>query len=174
MSQAGRNREGIGPTGDLETLTGDIGAAVPPTNFNINILGAPGGSIIVQGSPLLSTLFISDESKSKWEVVTTDNTGEELIVFPIPELSAYTFTGTIIATTDDFLQAGSATFSVGVRRALGDAFILGTPSIPYARDFFGVTTIGAFIMNNDFVIGVAGLPATTITWQAVMTTQEFE
>ena len=47
-----------GPSGNTETLTGNSGGAVTPTNDNINVIG-DGTTINVVGTPSNSTLTIS-------------------------------------------------------------------------------------------------------------------
>lgn len=57
MSQAGTLITGSGPGGTVQTLTGNTGGPVPPTAFNINVVGS--GVVSVAGNPGTSTLTIS-------------------------------------------------------------------------------------------------------------------
>lgn len=57
MSQIYKTSTGGGPSGPVETLTGNTGGAVPPTGNNINVLGING--VLVAGTPATSTLDIS-------------------------------------------------------------------------------------------------------------------
>lgn len=55
MSQAGRYvAGGVGPAGPVNTLTSNIGGAVPPTGGNINVIG--GNNIIGTGNAGTSTI----------------------------------------------------------------------------------------------------------------------
>lgn len=60
MSQSGGNngKGGGGSGSPIETLTGNTGGPVPPTGFNVNVVG-DGTTIDVAGSPGTSTLTIS-------------------------------------------------------------------------------------------------------------------
>ena len=58
MSQAGFNDATGGGGGNIQTLTGNSGGAVPPSANNINILGAS-GQVTVTGNPGTSTLTIA-------------------------------------------------------------------------------------------------------------------
>lgn len=66
MSQAGSFRQGSGPFPPtvLETLTGDVGGAVPATLNNIDVLG--GDNINTEGNPGISTLFINLNETIRW------------------------------------------------------------------------------------------------------------
>lgn len=69
MSQAGRYISGSGAA-PVETLTGNTGGPVPPSGFNIDIVGT--GVVNVAGNPGTSTLTISvDETVA--ETFTTDS-----------------------------------------------------------------------------------------------------
>jgi hypothetical protein len=57
MSQSGVYMSNSGPSGFVQTLTGNSGGAVSPTGGNINVIGS--GDVTVTGNPGTSTLTIS-------------------------------------------------------------------------------------------------------------------
>lgn len=70
MSQMGSFTSGSASTGNIKTITGNVGGAVGPTLLgNINILGA--GGITVSGNAGLNTLTISGGGLTWNEVTTT-------------------------------------------------------------------------------------------------------
>jgi len=73
----------------VETLTGNTGGAVPPTDNNISVLGS--GSIVVTGSPGTSTLTISNTNGG---FVWTD----EAASFAAVPQNGYFCTATLTAT----------------------------------------------------------------------------
>lgn len=73
MSQSGRYSLGSGSGSPVETLTGNVGGPVPPTGFNINVIGA--GGVTVTGNPGTSTLTITMSGGGvSWSVITLDQT----------------------------------------------------------------------------------------------------
>jgi hypothetical protein len=89
MSQAGIiNMAGGGGGGSpVQTLTGNIGGAVPPTANNINIIGS--GSVLVTGTPGTSTLTITiPEVLLTGTATTTGPTNANInVIIPVPNNS---------------------------------------------------------------------------------------
>lgn len=118
MSQSGSFFTGSGPGGFVQTLTGNTGGPVPPTGFNINVVGS--GVVSVAGNPGTSTLTISVSGAVADSFPTDSGTATPvagvLNVFGGNNISTSgagnTITIDVTGTTNHSLQLGNASGSL--------------------------------------------------------------
>ena len=170
MSQSGRaSSTGGGGSGDLETLTGDLGGAVSPQGNNIDIVGdqTTYPSIVVVGDNGTATLQINTVGRSYQYVQTTNATPTALTTIALDPNSVVTAFVEICAANAAFSAGAAATVLVGARRAGAGAIIINSPVINILDDFGSAISVNVAVVGNDMDIVVTGIAATTINWKAL-------
>lgn len=164
MSQAGVfDKTTVAP--DVETLTGNTGGPVPPTAFNINIVGSSTSGLTFDGNPATSTITVNSLSPFfEATVTTTDDTPTPILSVPIGESTATVVECRVVGYTAGNALGGL--FSFLARRNGGNSVVVGLPDfmkdVPSALSGAGYSAAG---VANDAVISVTGVAATTIYWK---------
>jgi len=148
--------------GDVQTLTGDSGGAVPPdTNGNINVLG--GTRVEVSGDPGTNTLTWNVTGTDfNWQVDTTtpillvsqigniENSGSQ-IVYNLPNTCEIGDTFAIVATTSNGFQVDAnpgQTMRYGNQLTTDGGTITST-SVGDVLSFLCTTTDTQFVVLNS-------------------------
>lgn len=158
-----------GATGDLETLTGDLGGPVGPTASNINIQGAANSEIVVVGDPFTSTLTI-DGPTSSFSVTTTDATPTTLFTIALLDNTFASFSGSVRVARSDYSSGGFGEY-IGAARKQGAAaaVLVGTPIVSFTEDSTtGDPVIDIVINANTLELVVTGEVATTYNWETTV------
>jgi hypothetical protein len=115
MSQQGQF---AGISGDIQTLTGNVGGGVGPTGGNINLVGA--GGILVTGNPGTSTLTITGGGGGG--TITAVDSGDNINVVTVGTVATVNLDTSILQpnTTADGL---SGVYALGVTDYTTDRFM---------------------------------------------------
>lgn len=158
MSQAGAlNGNGGGGTGNVQTLTGNTGGAVPPTGNNINVVGT--GSISVTGNPGTSTLTISSSGGGSGITTIDGDTGSATgttITFNAKSNSGKTVLFSASGSTVDLLVSDSNS-NTYIGSASGTAF--GTNNVGLGLGSFAAVNTNSSQFNTG--IGTRSLASQT-------------
>lgn len=156
---------GIGPGGDIMTITGNTGGAVPPTGNNVNLLGGLPAGLTVAGDIGSSTLTIN---KRQLTAATADATPTAIFTHAMTNLSAVTFNYTVSAARDDYTASFWATGTVGFRRAGGGALKVEIQGqFSGDDDLVGNNPSVLFDPSgNNAILYVIGVAATNWIWTA--------
>lgn len=145
MSQAGFLDSSGGGGGNIQTLTGNTGGAVPPSANNINVIG-DGTTITVTGNPGTSTLTISQTS------------GQNFPVTPV-NTSPY-----VVLSTDYFLAVDCSGMAITIQLpnapSTGRSIVVKDSTGSCATNNITVTTVGGavnidgattYVMNVNYM-----------------------
>lgn len=176
MSQAGiLNVAGGGGGGTpIQTLTGDIGGAVPPTANNIFIVGGTStannsNGITFSGNIGTSTLTGTLTNRISGQVTTVDATPTTIITFALGAVpGVYTFSGDI--TAYDLTDIAGASYGVisGIRTSGAAAIEIGTQFNTNFEEASMVTaSIDVTTSGNNVIFQVTGIAGKTIDWDAL-------
>ncbi|NHZ84351.1 MAG: hypothetical protein GWP19_00530 [Planctomycetia bacterium] len=168
----------VGPTGDLEYLTGDVGGQVSPSSHNIDLLGTSAQGLTVTGDPannkltwtvqdaddagnkgvstyvandfITSSGSVSLEDSHAATVTTTDAQTQTIETIAIAEEYAGTFYAIIVGIDNTNTATVGGTISGTVSRYTGGAAtLIGTPNIVIER-------AGGLTATTTFNVSVSG------------------
>lgn len=175
MSQFFVNSLGGGGSGSpIETLTGDSGGAVPPTAFNINIVG---GSSTVNnalgitdvGNPGSSTLTMTLTNRFNGSATTVGATTADIVTFALgatPATFFFTF-GVAVFNASTPAAAGYETYTTVITDGATATIIGDTDAITHESAALITTTAQVVVSGNNVIFRVGGVAGLTIDWVLV-------
>jgi hypothetical protein len=166
MSQQGILAEGSVVGGDVISLTGDTGGAVPPTLGNINIVG--GAGISVSGNPGTSTLTITEDEVNEGTVTTIGAvTGDVITIALGATPSTYTLEARV-GLFESTTPAGGGMWVLGVARTTGAAasIVASDAEDTFLEAALTMASVEWVVSANSAILRVTGVAGLTINWAA--------
>lgn len=167
MSQAGIINNAVLPPGaGVQTLTGDLGAAVGPDGANnIDLLTGPG--LTSTGVPGTHTITFTLDGSGEGTVQTIGAVTGDVITVPLGAVpGTYTFEARIAAFNAS-TPAGAGYQIFGAVRTTGAAAVLiGTPDIIVNEEAALVNGDADLVVSaNNAIFRVTGVAGLTIDWK---------
>jgi len=151
---------------DVETLTGDVGGAVPATAHNINLL--TGDGLTSTGNPATSTITLTLDGFAAGTGQTIGAVTANVITINLGAVATSYFFEANITGFEATTPAGCAYRIRGAVRTTGAAAtIIGVPDEYVSEDAALVTgDVDVVAVGNTIIVQPTGVAGLTINWRA--------